>query len=157
MSIKIRTLATLASAVLAVGLFSSPQSVLAFGDCHKVRGTLSAVNNGNSATGVITQGGRLNGTTVAVHTSGFTPTPDPTTFSFTDDLSVTTDKGVLRTHNVVIFDVARGLFTAIARVDPDASTGDFAGATGVLYLNGRTTDGGATVQAEITGEICLTN
>ena len=157
MSIKIRTLATLALAVLAVGLFSSLRSVSAFGDCHKVRGTLSAVNNGASATGVITQGGKLNGPTLAVHTSGFTPTPDPTTFSFTDDLSVTTDKGVLRTHNVVIFDVARGLFTAIARIDPDASTGDFAGATGVLYLNGRTTDGGATVQAEITGEICLTN
>ena len=27
--------------------------------------------------------------------------------------------------------------------------------TGVLYLNGKTTDGGATVQAEITGEICF--
>jgi hypothetical protein len=157
MNIKIRTLAALALAVLAIGLVSSSQSVLAFGDCHKVRGTLSAVNNGNSATGVITQGGRLNGTTLAVHTSDFTPTPDATTFSFTDDLSITTDKGVLITHNVVIFDVARGLFTAIARIDPDASTGDFAGTTGVLYLNGRTIDGGATVQAEITGEICLTN
>ena len=157
MSIKIRTLATLALAVFAIGLFSSSPSVLAFGECQKVRGTLSAVNNGNSATGVITQSGRLNGTTLAVHTSNFTPTPDLSTFSFTDDLSITTDKGVLRTHNVVIFDVARGLFTAIARIDPDTSTGDFAGTTGVLYLNGRTTDGGATVQAEITGEICLSN
>ena len=157
MNIKIRMLATLALAVLASGLFSSSQSVSAFGDCHKVKGTLSAVNNGSSATGIITQGGRLNGTTQAVHTSDFTPTPDAATFSFTDDLSITTNKGVLKTHNVVIFDVARGLFTAIARIDPDTSTGDFAGATGVLYLNGRTTDGGATVQAEITGEICLTN
>jgi hypothetical protein len=157
MNIKIRTWATLALGVLAIGLFASSQSVLAFGDCQKVKGTLTAVNNGNSATGVITQGGKLNGTTLAVHTSGFTPTPDPTTFSFTDDLSVTTDKGVLITHNVVIFDVARGLFTAIARIDPVASTGDFAGATGVLYLNGQTTDGGATIQAEITGKICFAN
>lgn len=157
MNIKIRTLTTFALAVLAVGLFSSLQSVLAFGDCKKVRGTLSVVNNGSSATGVITHGGKLNGTTLAVHTSGLTPTPSPTTFSFTDDLSVTTDKGVLITHNVVIFDVARGLFTAIAQIDPVASTGDFAGATGVLYLNGQTTDGGATVQAEITGEICFAN
>lgn len=157
MNIKIRMLATSALAVLAIGLFSSSQSAQAFGDCHKVRGTLSAVNNGNSATGIITQGGKLNGTTLAVHTSGFTATSDPTTVSFTDDLSVTTDKGVLITHNVVIFDVAKGLFSAIARIDPVASTGDFAGATGVLYLNGQTTDGGATVQAEITGEICFAN
>jgi hypothetical protein len=157
MNIKIRTLATLALAVLAIGLFSSSQSVSAFGDCQKVKGTLSAVNSGAGATGIITQGGKLNGTTQAVYTSAPTPTSDPTTVSFTDDLTLTTDKGVLRTHNVVIFDGARGVFTAIARVDPDASTGDFAGATGVLYLNGRTTDGGATVQAEISGEICLTN
>ena len=142
MNLKITMFATLALAVLALGLFSSSQSVLAFGECQKVRGTLSAVNNGNSATGVITLGGKLNGTTLAVHTSGFTPTPDPTTVSFTDDLSVTTDKGVLITHNVVIFDVARGLFTAIARIDPVASTGDFARTTGVLYLNGQTPTAG---------------
>jgi len=47
--------------------------------------------------------------------------------------------------------------TGIARIDPDASTGDFAGATGVLYINAKTTDGGATDQAEIAGEICFAN
>jgi hypothetical protein len=61
------------------------------------------------------------------------------------------------THNVGIFDVVTGVFSAIDRIDPDASTGDFAGATGVLYINGKTTDGGATIQAEITGEICFAN
>ena len=157
MCFKIRMLATSALAALAIGLFSSARPVSAFGDCQKVKGTLSAVNSGASAAGIITQGGRLNGTTQAVHTSAPAQTPDPTTVSFTDDLTLTTHKGVLRTHNVVIFDGARGLFTAIARVDPDASTGEFAGATGVLYLNGQTTDGGATVQAEITGEICFSN
>jgi hypothetical protein len=40
------------------------------------------------------------------------------------------------TQNVGIFDVATGVFSAIGRIDPDASTGDFAGATGVLYING---------------------
>jgi hypothetical protein len=133
---------------------STLQSVSAVSECKQAIGTLNAVNNGNSATGTITQAGRLNGTTEAVHTSGFNPTSDPATFSFTDDLTLTTNKGVLKTHNVVIFDVANGLFTAIARIDPNTSTGDFAGATGVLYLNGRTTDGGATVQAEVTGDIC---
>ena len=157
MNTRIRLLTICALVALAVGLSSTMQPVAALNDCKQLIGTLNAVNNGNSATGIITQAGRLNGTTEAVHTSGFTPTSDPTTFSFTDDLTLTTNKGVLRTHNVVIFDVARGLFTAIARVDPNASTGDFAGATGVLYLNGKTTDGGATVQAEITGEICFAN
>ena len=155
MKSRIRILTISSLVALTFGLFSTLQSVSAVNDCKQAIGTLNAVNNGNSATGIITQGGRLNGTTEAVHTSGFTPTSDLSTFSFTDDLTLTTNKGVLKTHNVVVFDVARGLFTAIARVDPPASTGDFAGATGVLYLNGKTIDGGATVQAEVTGEICF--
>jgi len=157
MNLKIRILATFALVALTSGLFSSAPSVLAVSDCQRAKGNLSAVINGNGSTGTITQGGKLNGTTEAVHTSGVFPTPVPGTVSFTDDLSITTNKGVLITHNVVVFDGVRGLFAAIARIDPNASTGDFAGATGVLYLNGQTTDGGATVQAEITGEICFAN
>ena len=159
MNLKLRTLATLALVALTIGLFSSSQSVLADRDCHqKANGNLSVVNNGDGTTsGTITQGGRLNGTTQAVFTSAFTPTPDPNTVSFTDDLSVMNRKGVLKTHNVGIFDQATGLFSAINRIDPNASTGGFAGATGVLYINGKTTDGGATFQAEITGEICFAN
>jgi hypothetical protein len=84
-----------------------------------------------------------------------TPTPDANTFSYTDDFTVTTKKGVVKTHNVGIFDVATGLFSEIARIDPNASTGNFAGATGVLYINGTSADGGATFQAEIPGEICF--
>ena len=151
----IRTLTTCALVAVTLGFVLSLKSVSAVVECKQAIGTLNAVNNGNSASGTITQAGRLNGTTEAVHTSGFTPTSDPTTFSFTDDLTLTTNQGVLKTHNVVIFDVARGLFSAIARIDPNSSTGDFAGATGVLYLNGRTIDGGATVQAEVTGNICF--
>jgi hypothetical protein len=153
MKLKIRTLATFALVVLTISVFSSAQSVSAVSDCKKVKANLSGGGGG----GTITQGGMLNGTTQAVFTSLFTPTPDPTTFSFTDNLTVTTDKGVLKTHNVAIFDVANGVFSAIDRIDPNAGTGDFAGATGVLYINGRTADGGATIQAEITGEICFAN
>ncbi len=163
MNLKIRILATFAFVVLTIGLFSSSQLASAVSDCKKVKGNLSVVNNGNGTTsGTITQGGKLNGTTQAVFTSAFTPTPDSNTFSFTDDLSITITRGrintgVLKTHNVGIFDVATGLFSAIDRIDPNASTGDFAGTTGVLYINGKTTDGGATFQAEITGEICFAN
>jgi hypothetical protein len=153
MNLKIRTLATFALAVLTIGLFSLTQTASAVSGCKLVKGNLS----GGGGSGTITQGGLLNGTTQAVFTSAFAPTPNQSTFSFTDDLTITTDKGVLKTHNVAIFDVANGVFSAIDRIDPNASTGDFAGATGVLYINGKTTDGGATIQAEITGEICFAN
>ena len=142
--------ALLITAVLAT-------SVLA-GDCQSVKGIESVVNNGNGTTsGTITEGGKLNGTTQTVFTSGFTPTPDASTFSFSDDLSLTTNRGVLRTHNVTLFDVAKGVFAALASIDPNTSTGDFAGATGVLYISGKTTDGGATFQGEITGSMCFAN
>ncbi len=158
MRLKIRTLATFALVALTIGLFPLAQSASAVSDCKQAKGNLSIVNNGDGTTsGTITQGGRLNGTTQAGFPNNFTPTPDPTTFSFTDELTITTNKGVLVTHNVGIFDFATGLFSAIDRIDPNASTGDFAGATGVLYINGKTTDGGATFQAEITGEICYAN
>ena len=154
MKLKIRTLVTFALVALTIGLFSLAQSTSADSNCHVVKGNLS----GSGGSGTITQGGRLNGTTQAVFTSVFTATPDPTTFSFTDDLTVTTNhNGVLKTHNVGIFDGATGLFSAIDRIDPTASTGNFAGATGVLYINGRSNDGGMTIQAEITGEICFAN
>jgi hypothetical protein len=156
MKLRIRTLATFVLVALTIGFFSLTQTASAVSDCKNAHGTLSVVNNGNGTTsGTLTQGGRLNGTTQAMFTSSFTPTPDPSTFSFTDDLTLTTVNGVLRTHNVGIFDVARGLFSAVNRIDPNASTGDFAGATGVLYVNGKTIDSGATFQAEITGEICF--
>jgi hypothetical protein len=158
MKLQIRTLATFALVALTLSLFSLIPSALAVSECKKAHGTLSVVNNGNGTTnGTITQGGMLNGSTQAIFTSAFTATPDPSTFSFTDDLTLTTVNGVLKTHNVGVFDLATGLFSAVNRIDPNGSTGDFAGATGVLYINGKTTDGGATFQGEITGEICLSN
>lgn len=153
MKLKLRTLTTFTLVAVTIGLFSLPPLSAAVSNCKKVQGNLS----GGAGTGTITQGGILDGTTQAVFTSAFAPTPDATTFSFTDDLTVTTDKGVLKTHNVAIFDVVAGAFSAIDRIDPNASTGDFAGATGVLYINGKSADGGATIQAEITGEICFAN
>jgi len=158
MKLRCTAVAMFALVALTIGLISLPQSAAAANDCKQAKGNLSVVNNFNGTTsGTITQAGRLNGTTQSNFTSAFTPTPDPNTFSFTDDLTVTTRKGVLRTHNVAIFDLATGLFSAINRIDSNTSTGDFAGATGVLYVNGKTTDGGATFQAEISGEICFAN
>jgi hypothetical protein len=126
--------------------------------CKEATGRLSVVNNGDGTTnGTITKGGKLDGPTQALFTSTLTPTPDPATLSYTGDFSSINQRGALKTHNVGLFDVGTGLFSEIARIDASASTGKFAGATGVLYINGKTTDGGATFQAEITGEICFAN
>lgn len=126
--------------------------------CKAATGKLSVVNNGDGTTsGTITKGGKLDGPTQAIFTSTLTPTPDPTTFSYTGDFSATNKRGALTTRNVGLFDIATGLFSEIARIDPNASTEMFAGATGVLYINGKTTDGGATFQADIAGEICFVN
>lgn len=155
MSFKNGMLKAFASITMTLCLLASSQPVSAGGGCRVAKGNESVVNNGNGTTsGTITRGGKLNGSTQSVFTSDFTPTPDPTTFSFTDDLTLTTNEGVLQTHNVTLFDTATGVFTAIARIDTNASSGIFAGATGVLYINGKTTDGGATFQGRITGEIC---
>ena len=148
--------------VVAVGLtlclFSLEQTTSALSarnNCRNVKGRLSEVGNANGTTGRITNGGILNGTTQLVYTSGVLPTPDPTTVSYTTDFTVTTNRGVLKTHNAGIFEIETGSFSEIARIDPSASSGRFAGATGVLFTSGRTTDGGATFESRITGEICL--
>lgn len=146
----------LTAIALAACLHSGATLAGDHGNCAEARGNLSVVSNGDGTTsGTITQGGKLNGSTHALFTSGSTPTPDPSTFSYTDDFAVTTSKGVLKARNVGLFEVSAGLFTEIARIDPSTSTGRFAGATGVLYINGTTTDGGATFEAEITGEVCV--
>ncbi|PXW89942.1 hypothetical protein C8R34_10399 [Nitrosomonas sp. Nm84] len=156
MSKRIKVLAMLAMVTATVGLFLLPQLALADGNCKNLKGNLSVVNNFDGTTsGTITGGEKLNGTTRATFSSTPIPTPDASTISYIDNFSVTTQKGILATSNVAIYDTGRGLFSEIARIVPDASTGDFAGATGVLFISGQTTDGGATFQAGIEGEICF--
>lgn len=156
---------TLVAVVLTLSLFPLEHSALAqeqstsaqsaLSTCRNVKGNLSEVSVANGTMGRITNGGILNGTSELVYTSGVLPTPDPTTISYTTDFTVTTHRGVLKTHNVGIFDFAIGFFSEIARIDPNASSGRFAGATGVLFTSGKTTDGAATFLSRIIGEICL--
>jgi hypothetical protein len=160
---KTKKLMTLVAAV-TLCLFSMEQSTSAqelskseqsHSNCRNVQGNMREVSNGPGTTGRITNGGILNGRTQLFFTSDVLPTPDPTTISYTTDFTVTTNRGVLKTHNVGIFDFATGLFSEIARIDPNASTGVFARATGSLFTSGKTTDGGATFRSKISGEICL--
>jgi hypothetical protein len=144
---------------LAIATTSAALSGAALADdpsrCKQAEGTLSVLNNGDGTTsGTVTHGGKLNGTTRAVFTSALTSTPNPSAFSYTDEFSITTDRGVLKAHNTGLFVVDKGLFSEIAVIDPGASTGRFAAATGVLYINGNTKDGGASFNAQIGGEVC---
>lgn len=158
MRLRIKIVATFALVTLTIGLSSLAQTNAAK-TCPPVKANLSVKNLGDGTMrGIITSDDRkrLNGTAMLVSTGVFTPTPDSTTYSFTDDLvfESVAGKGILRTHNVGIIDVATGLFTSINRIDPKASEGFFEGAFGVLYIHGRTFDGGETFNAEVTAEIC---
>jgi hypothetical protein len=152
-------LMTLLTAMWSVGLFSLQQPVFAEGNCQEVKARFVDVYSGGATTsGTITQGGLLNGRTVTVFTSGAFSTPVATVVSFTGDLTITTDHGLLKTSNVYIYDFATGQGTAIGRINPNTSTGRFAGATGVLFLNETKTIGSSipfTYQQDITGEICF--
>jgi len=155
-----RKFMALVAVVLTLCLFSSEQTTSALSarsNCRNVNGTSSEVGNPTGTVGRITNGGILNGTTQLFYTSGILPTPDPTAFSYTTVVTITTNKGQLKTSNVGVFETETGLFrfSEIGRIDPNTSTGRFAGATGVLFTNGKTIDGGGTFQSLIIGEICL--
>ncbi|HET6891685.1 MAG TPA: hypothetical protein VFH31_11330 [Pyrinomonadaceae bacterium] len=160
MNAKTRTVMTLVAVMLMLGLFFLERTTSAQSPnskCRQVKGDISDVSNPTGATGVLTNGGILNGTTELVANFAHLPTPDPTTSSYTNDFTITTEQGQLKTSNVGLFDVGILVFTEMARINPNASTGRFAGATGVLFISGNTIDGGATFQSSITGEICFLN
>lgn len=107
--------------------------------------------------GTITNGGILNGTTETVYNPAAVFTPDPNVVSYIGELTITTQQGQLKTSNVYIYNFASGLWTAMGRINPETSTGRFAGATGVLYFNGSTTGAfpDESYPSQINGEICL--
>lgn len=151
-------LMTLVALALTFCLFSLGQvaSAQSTNNCMKVKAKFVDVGT-NPSTGTITNGGILNGTTETVYdlASGVL-TYDPAKVTFTADTTFTTNRGVLKTHNVFMLDFVRGVGTAIYRIDPDTSTGIFAGATGVLFGNATTPDP-ITAVGEIRGEICFAN
>jgi len=125
-------------------------------NCKELKGTSVDVFNGapGVAYGTITKGGWLNGTAVTAFAPGGEPTPDPSVFSFRADAVLTTEEGQLKYHLVFIFNAVTGIFTSMGTIDPNSSTGTFAGATGTIYLNGGGVDP-ITFVSEIAGQICL--
>ena len=142
--------------VLALGVVfaASAQS-----NCKDAKGTLAEFwGGGNDSPGTLTNAGWLNGTTLVIFTSPGFPTPVPTQFSYTGAFTVTTSQGQLKGTRTFVTDVAAGWSMDMTIVDPDASTGIFAGATGVLYttqIETNTASPPTTYLSEINGRICF--
>jgi len=143
--------------VLTLGLFTSVRATPLAADCQKVKATeISAFTGPTTVEGTVSQGGILNGTSLSVLASDFFPTASPGVFSFLINKSFITDKGTLETSSPHILDLSTGIGTAIGNIDPNTSTGIFAGATGVLYVNFTPIDA-VSSRAEVAGEICFAN
>lgn len=147
--------------VVALSLVVLTQAGLASeqGNCKRTRGNFVEVFNpaNNAATGVLSNGGWLDGTTEAVFNSAAYPTPDPNKVTFSSTMTITTDRGELKGARVYLFDFVTGQGVDITNIDPVASTGRFAGATGVLYVNlikSITVAEGPYVQV-VEGRICF--
>lgn len=79
--------------------------------------------------------------------------------TFGAGLTLTTKRGVVGARVLFLFDVVTGTWTSIATIDPDSSTGRFAGASGTLWFPSGTSihlDGGAQAYPSyVTGHLCL--
>ena len=162
---------TMIAAVLSFGLFTLDESALAQEErgiaqsqdfnCYTIKAEAHDTwpGAGNVSTGVITHSGLLNGTTQYVYDTDAFLTPDRNMVTFGAELTLTTNHGVIKARVLDLFNVATGIWTSIATIDPNTSSGRFAGAIGTLwYPNGTTInlDNGAQVYpSDVTGQICL--
>lgn len=150
---------TTAIGLAALGLALVQPSTSAEDHCRKVTGNMVQVfdPSSNSATATLTNGGFLNGTTVAVFNSRPYATPVATQVTFASTFTLTTNHGLLNGNATYLFDFATGRGTAIMQIDPAAGTGIFAEATGVLFINLLKSDtvGIGPFHEVIGGQICF--
>jgi len=147
----------LATAIL--GIFALAPS--AFGEkteCKDAKGRLVDIYSGGATTfGTITEGGWLDGTTLTVFPSAYVVTPNPSVVAYTGTLTITTNHGQLKVGNVYLYNFVTGQGTVFGNVDPAGSTGIFAGATGVIFLNLTATTGSGPVDYHetVSGQVCF--
>lgn len=157
MNFKNRVLMTFVAIALTGGVFEVAQPTAAQtadSSCKQLKGDLAVTFGPGTASGVLTNGSFLNGTFDSVFVAGSVlPTADPTSITFTGNSSITTNKGVLVTRDVYLVDFILTLGPGMLRIDPAASTGEFAGATGLIYLNPQVE--GPLGHAQLAGQICL--
>jgi hypothetical protein len=129
------------AAVLGFGLVKMDASLLAASTdvrCRTVTGNLVEKFDPatNGTTGTLKNAAWLDGTVEAVFNSDAFPTPDPNKVTFSSTMTIVTPRGELRgVGRTYLFDFVTGRGTDVTDIDPDASTGVFAGTTGVLYTN----------------------
>ena len=153
MTTKIEKLTAVALTIIVL-LSVGRQTLSQSPNCKSVKGEVSVTFGPDSALGVITNGGVLNGTLASTFDAGSVIfTADPTTVSFTGSGLITTLQGTIATRDVFIYDFAILRATAMSRIDPAASTGIFAGATGVIYTNDRSGTP-TSAESDLSGRIC---
>lgn len=135
------------------------QSIAAQSNCKNAKGNLVEVFNPatNTNIGRLSNGGWLNGTTLATINSAGYPTPDPNKFTFSSTMTITTGHGELKGRRTFLFDIVTGRGVDMTDIDAGASSGIFAGATGMLYVNvikSTTPDQGPYFQV-VQGVICF--
>jgi len=166
MNAKTRTVMTVVSVMLILGLFALEQSTSAqspISNCKKLKGTSVQVFDPVTGivSGTVTNARILDGTLEDVINSdaGFVLTPDPNVVTFLSDLTITTVNGQLKASPLTAFNFVTGFWSEFGNINPNTSTGRFAGATGVIFFSGKTIGNIDTgpFKAQITGEICFAN
>jgi hypothetical protein len=147
-----------AALALGLGIFSLGQCALAIDNCKEAKGNLSEVflPDINSNRGILTNAGWLNGTTLAAFAPGVFPFPG--VLVWTGQLTITTGQGELKASTVTLAPLQSGKGSVIATIDPAASTGIFADATGALFVNifeVNITTNPNTFRSEIHGQVCF--
>lgn len=139
----------------------STSSQSANSNCRKLKGIRIDVFDpaAGIAFGTITNGGILNGTTADVinFDAGVVFTPDPNLVAYLSDTTITTRRGQLKTSLVTTQSIVTGVFTQWGNINPNTSTGRFAGVTGVIFFNGIPI-GDPSIgpyKSVIVGEICF--
>lgn len=135
------------------------QSAPAQSNCKDAKGNFTEFwGGGGDSPGRISNGGWLNGATLSVFNSAGFPTPVPTQFTYTAAFTLTTGQGQLKGARTFLTDAETGWSVDMTIIDPNASTGRFAGAKGVLYvyaIKSNTAPPPTTYESEIVGLICF--
>ena len=130
-------------------------------NCKKIRGNSVGSFDPVTATvsGPVTNSGILDGDLEDVINlgAGFVFTPDPTVVAYTTNLTITTVHGQLRASTVTTQSVVTAAGAEWGQINPNTSTGRFAGATGIISIVFKPV-GDPSVgpfEAEITADICF--
>ena len=142
-------------ALVFLGFFVLEQAASAQSNCKEARGnTVETFDGISTARGTLSNAGWLDGTIVAVSYGTANSTPDPSEVTFASTFTLTTNHGQLKGIRIYLFDFVRNQSTVMMKVDPAASTGIFAGATGVLF-NNQIESAVNTFYTVVAGQICF--